>query len=152
MSTAALGSAGAGEPPHLADRTTNTPTTWRLYSPLCCSRAGAAAALPPPAPGRRAGVTGVLRSKTYTPLLATAAAPVAPRAPKGHLRGWTWQWPLEPRLGSGVPFFSFFLPPPPPRVCVCVCLSLLVLLFFFPVGSFAENAKKIPKLPFVHQL
>lgn len=131
MSTAALGSAGAGEPPHLADRTTNTPTTWRLYSPLCCSRAAAAlpcppSQLPPLAPAG-CSVKPAPRCKTYAPLLATAAAPVAPRAPRGHFCGRMWQWALEPFWGQEPCF-----PLRAPRLCVrvCVCLPLLVFIFF----------------------
>lgn len=100
MSTAALGSAEAREPPHLADRTTNTPTTWRLYSLLCCSRAGGSAALPPSVPGRRAGVTAGLLSRTYSLPIATAAAPVTPRDPKGYLHGRMWSQALEPHWGQ----------------------------------------------------
>lgn len=140
MSTAAIGSAGAREPPHLPDRTTNTPTTWRLYSPLCCSRAS-------PSPGRRAGVTVGLSSQTHTSC-SPLPCPARPPGTEGCSR--MCQRTLKPRWGQN----CCFLDPPitaAPLPCVCVCLSLQILwIFFFSQPKFCREWEKFSKLTLVH--
>lgn len=148
MSTAALGSAGAGEPPHLPDRTTNTPTTWRLYSPLCCSRAAAAAARPPPAPaggqGWPDGCPGNPRPSCWPRL-----CPARPRARKGRPCCRKWPWTLKLCWGQNCRFLD---PHHNTRFhFVCVFLSLQILWIFFPQLKFCREWLKISKVTLVHK-
>lgn len=132
MSTAALGSAGAGEPPHLPDRTTNTPTTWRLYSPLCCSRAAAAAAQPPPAPAAGQGWPDRWPVKPI-PSCSPLQCPARPSGTEGLPLQQEAAVDTQAPLGSD-PLLS--RPPsqhPLHSLCVHVFVTTSFYGFFFPI-------------------